>query len=143
MSSGLSPELDVYSATAKKSSSISLFTSRFSAIPPERVGLNGEYDHHGLVKRVMLAFSQEFHPDELAELKIRQRGAVVILMGKVSNRRLLARMIQTALRVNGATDVETYGVGIEPNRESQRELNRELTQPLPNGLRLMDFANGA
>ncbi|NJR58997.1 MAG: hypothetical protein HC769_09150 [Cyanobacteria bacterium CRU_2_1] len=60
----------------------STFTSLFKTIPPERVGLCGEYDHKGLAKRVSLAFSQNFRHSDIRDLRVNQRGAVVVLMGK-------------------------------------------------------------
>lgn len=84
-------------------------------IPPERVGLQGEYDHSGLAKRVILAFTQHFDRDDTANLRISQRGTVVVLMGKIPNQRLLKRMISVALSTSGAADVEVNGVSvIEP-----------------------------
>ena len=94
-----------------QSSSASRFTT-FRTIPPERVGLNGEYDHCGLSKRVSLSFSQNFQPDEIENLRITQRGAVVVLLGKVSSRRSLTRMVSIALGTRGAGDVEINGISI-------------------------------
>jgi hypothetical protein len=87
-------------------------TSLFRTIPPERVGLNGEYDHDGLAKRVMLAFKQKFSPEEIATLRVTQRGAVVILMGKIANQQLLNQLVDIAMQVSGAADVEINGVGV-------------------------------
>jgi hypothetical protein len=90
----------------------STITSLFKTSPPERVGLHGEYDHHGLAKRVLLAFHQHVSPHELSRLKVRQRGAVVILSGVVSNPQLLTYLIKVAMTVSGAIDVETNGVTV-------------------------------
>lgn len=84
----------------------------FTTIPPERVGLNGEYDHHGLAKRVTLAFRQQYSADDLRLLRIKQRGAVVVLVGKVPTQALLNRLVQTAMSTLGAVEVETYGISI-------------------------------
>lgn len=84
--------------------------SLLSGIPPERVGLDGEYDHSGLAKRVLRAFQAEFAPDELKDVRVMQRGKVVVLMGKVASSRTLNRLISIALRVEGAIEVETTGV---------------------------------
>jgi hypothetical protein len=84
-------------------------------IPPERVGLHGEYDHSGLAKRVTLAFTQHFDRHDVANLRISQRGTVVVLVGRIPNQRLLNRMINVALSTSGAADVEVNGVSvIEP-----------------------------
>lgn len=42
------------------------------AVPPERVGLNGEYDQSGLAKRVALAFDQHPQLDDLESVYIAQ-----------------------------------------------------------------------
>jgi hypothetical protein len=46
-------------------STSSTFNSLFSTIPPERVGLSGEYDYSGLAKRVAAAFRQQIEAAEL------------------------------------------------------------------------------
>ncbi|NJN49798.1 MAG: hypothetical protein HC805_08585, partial [Alkalinema sp. RL_2_19] len=63
-------------------------TCLLAQIPPERVGLNGEYDHSGLAKRVQLALQQRFGA-AIAHLEIAQRGRVVILTGKSLDSRLV------------------------------------------------------
>ncbi|NET30824.1 MAG: BON domain-containing protein [Cyanothece sp. SIO1E1] len=85
----------------------------FRTIPPERVGLNGEYDHSGLAKRVKLAFNRAFGSTQIANLKVAQRGRVVILKGKVKNCQVLDRLTQVAMQVKGAADIETQSVRIE------------------------------
>ncbi|MGA7932267.1 MAG: phospholipid-binding protein [Kovacikia sp.] len=84
----------------------------FKSIPPERVGLDGEYDHSGLAKRVDQAFRNQFQPHQIEKLRIFQRGRVVVLMGQVSSQPLLNQMIKSAMAVEGATDVETLGVRV-------------------------------
>ncbi|MCU0550311.1 MAG: phospholipid-binding protein [Leptolyngbya sp. Prado105] len=84
--------------------------SLLSRIPPERVGLNGEYDHSGLAKRVLQAFQIECAIDELEEVRVIQRGKVVVLLGNVASDHLLERLTSIALRVEGAIGVETTGI---------------------------------
>jgi hypothetical protein len=94
----------------------------FRTIPPERVGLHGEYDHHGLAKRVALAFSEQFEPNELADLRITQRGTVVVLVGNCANEWLMTRLVNAAFSVEGAADVEINGVStVKPLRFYLRE----------------------
>lgn len=85
-------------------------TSLFSTIPPERMGLNGEYDHSGLAKRVMVAFQENFALEDLQQLSVAQRGRVVILKGTLPNSNLLTQLVAIARNVHGATDVETYTI---------------------------------
>ncbi len=84
----------------------------FRLIPPERVGLDGEYDHSGLAKRVVFAFEERFEASELEQLRVLQRGRVIILLGRISNWQLLARLVSVALEVYGASTVETHGLMI-------------------------------
>jgi len=83
--------------------------TRFRSSPPERIGLSGEYDYNGLAKRVMHCFQQTVG-DEVAQLKVRQRGCVVILTGVIPSRRLLTQLITLATKVEGAALVELYRV---------------------------------
>ncbi|PSB20139.1 phospholipid-binding protein [Phormidesmis priestleyi ULC007] len=82
----------------------------FRMIPPERVGLNGEYDHNGLANRVILTFREQFEAIEIAQLSVFQRGRVIILLGQISNCHLLTRLVSVALAVYGASTVETHGL---------------------------------
>lgn len=86
----------------------------FKTIPPERVGIDGEYDYNGLANRVIQALEQQFSYEDLQHLKVRQRGTVVMLSGKLSNQQLLHQIRCASLNVSGATDVETQGVNINP-----------------------------
>lgn len=82
------------------------------SVPPERVGLNGEYDQSGLAKRVALAFDQDPQLDDINTLYVAQTGSTVVLKGKVPNQQILNKMISVARQVNGATSVETNQVSI-------------------------------
>lgn len=80
--------------------------------PPERVGLNGEYDESGLAKRVALAFDEDSSIKDENELWVAQTGTTVVLKGKVSNQQALDRMIQVANSVNGTASVDTSQVTV-------------------------------
>ncbi|MBD2465294.1 hypothetical protein H6G89_30245 [Oscillatoria sp. FACHB-1407] len=84
----------------------------FTTIPPERVGLRGEYDYNGLAKRVRLALEHQFAPEQIENLQIGQRGAVVLLKGEVHNRHLLNELVTVAIKIDGAVGVEVNGVSI-------------------------------
>jgi len=88
--------------------------SLFKTIPPERVGIDGEYDYDGLANRVIQALEQQFSYEDLQHLKVRQRGTVVMLSGQISSQQLLHQIRCASLNVSGATDVETQGVSIIP-----------------------------
>lgn len=81
-------------------------------IPPERVGLNGEYDQSGLAKRVALAFDQDAGLTDIDTLWVAQLGTTVVLKGKVPNQDDLNKMIEIANNVNGASAVDTNQVQV-------------------------------
>jgi hypothetical protein len=91
--------------------------SIFKSIPPERIGLNGEYDHSGLAKRVMVAFQAQCDRGEAERVQVLQRGRVVILVGAVSSYQVLNQLISLALSTDGADSVETHGVEIDLVRQ--------------------------
>ena len=82
------------------------------SIPPERVGLNGEYDQSGLAKRVALAFDQDDELDDVDTLWVAQTSGTVVLKGKVPSQNILNKMVSVAQSVSGATGVETTQVTI-------------------------------
>lgn len=82
------------------------------SIPPERVGLSGEYDQSGLAKRVALAFDDDPNLDDIDTLYVAQTGSTVVFKGKVPSQAILNQMIAAALQVNGATNVESDQVTI-------------------------------
>jgi hypothetical protein len=81
--------------------------SLLSRIPPERIGLNGEYDHFGLAKRTQLSLRQKFG-DAVNHLKITQRGRVVICVGKNIPHPLMRSIKELVLSIDGCTFVEIY-----------------------------------
>ncbi|KAF3891313.1 MULTISPECIES: BON domain-containing protein [Nostocales] len=81
-------------------------------IPPERVGLNGEYDQSGLAKRVALAFDQNSELSEIETLWVAQTGSTVVLKGSVPNQDILDTIVSVASGVSGATDVTTDQVSV-------------------------------
>ncbi|MBE9013880.1 phospholipid-binding protein [Pseudanabaenaceae cyanobacterium LEGE 13415] len=81
-------------------------------IPPERVGLNGEYDQSGLAKRVALAFDQDAQLDDVNTLWVAQLGTTVVLKGSVPSQDVLSKMVQVASGVNGAQSVDTNQVQV-------------------------------
>ncbi|WGV26011.1 phospholipid-binding protein [Halotia branconii] len=82
------------------------------SIPPERVGLNGEYDQSGLAKRVALAFDQDQQLDDVDTLWVAQTTSTVVLKGKVPSQEILNKMVSVAQSVDGATNVDTREVTI-------------------------------
>lgn len=81
-------------------------------IPPERVGLNGEYDQSGLAKRVALAFDEDPDLADEERLWVAQTSTTVVLKGEVSDQATLNKMVSVAKSVNGATAVDTAQVKV-------------------------------
>ncbi|TAE61907.1 MAG: BON domain-containing protein [Nostocales cyanobacterium] len=86
--------------------------SAAEAIPPERVGLNGEYDDSGLAKRVALAFDEDSELTDFDRLWVAQLSSTVVLKGEVPNQEILDKMVAKASSVSGATDVNTEQVTV-------------------------------
>lgn len=87
-------------------------SARFTTIPPERVGLQGEYDHYGLAKRIQARFRERLGRIEAAKVMIKQRGGVIILRGQVEHRDVLEDLIAIALGTEGTTHVEVWDMAI-------------------------------
>lgn len=104
-------------ASSRRSTEASLFRS----IPPERIGLQGEYDYNGLAKRVRLAIQQHFDESTTQFVNVLQRGGVVVLEGKQSKvaHAHLLQMAGIAMTVEGAVGVEVNGNTVFPPYSSQ------------------------
>jgi len=92
--------------------STSVAPTATQSIPPERLGLNGEYDQSGLAKRVALAFDQDPELDDVDTLWVAQTGSTVVLKGKVPSQEILNKMTSVARSVNGTIDVDTNQAAI-------------------------------
>ena len=99
------------------------------AIPPERVGINGEYDHDGLSKRVRLLLSEQL-TNSVETLRISQRGRVVVIIGPWVTEEIAQKIITLTLQVEGATSVELNGVHV--SQRSRPIAYIESNQYLPN-----------
>lgn len=83
------------------------------ALPPERVGLQGEYDYYGLAKRVQAQFKERLGRIAAAKVVIKQRGGAIILRGQVDSRDTLEDLVALALATEGTTQVELYDVQVQ------------------------------
>jgi osmotically-inducible protein OsmY len=82
------------------------------SIPPERVGLDGEYDESGLAKRVALAFDEDSSIDDVDTIYVAQTGSTVVLKGKAPDQQFLNKMVSVARGVDGAKAVDTSQVTV-------------------------------
>ncbi len=76
-----------------------------NSIPPEKVGLDGQFDESGLAKRVAKALDDANISDSVG-LWVAQKGSVVVLKYNPDAQAVLQQAEQVARRVEGATDVE-------------------------------------
>ena len=81
-------------------------------IPPERMGLNGEYDQSGLAKRVAQAFDANPDVADIDTVYVAQLGSTVVLKGTVPSQEIVNRLVTIAKGVKGATGVETNQVSV-------------------------------
>ena len=81
-------------------------------IPPERMGLNGEYDQSGLAKRVAQAFDANPDVADIETVYVAQLGSTVVLKGTVPSQEIVNRLVTIAKGVKGATGVETNQVTV-------------------------------
>lgn len=93
--------------------------SGLSAIPPERVGLRGEYDYYGLAHRIQACFHEYMGQGENANIVVKQRGSAVILTGSIGEAELLKDLVALAMVADGVTQVEVYNLAIRPNKGVQ------------------------
>jgi osmotically-inducible protein OsmY len=81
-------------------------------IPPERLGLNGEYDQSGLAKRVAQAFDANPDVADIETVYVAQHGSTVVLKGTVPEQGIVNKLVTIAKGVKGATGVETDQVTV-------------------------------
>ncbi|MBE9121062.1 BON domain-containing protein [Tychonema sp. LEGE 07199] len=81
-------------------------------IPPERMGLNGEYDQSGLAKRVAQAFDANPDVADIETVYVAQLGTTVVLKGTVPSQEIVNKLVTIAKGVKGATAVETNEVTV-------------------------------
>jgi osmotically-inducible protein OsmY len=87
-------------------------TASAQEIPPERMGLNGEYDQSGLAKRVAQAFDANPDVADIETVYVAQHGTTVVLKGTVPSQEIVTRLVTIAKGVKGATGVETNQVTV-------------------------------
>ncbi|MGG6237153.1 BON domain-containing protein [Nodosilinea sp. AN01ver1] len=86
--------------------------------PPEYMGLEGEYDDFGLVRRLAEALDRESDLTAIDTLTLIQHGSTIQLTGQVSDRITLERIVDVASRVDGTREVDSNHVAIaDPSGE--------------------------
>ena len=84
-----------------------------ASLPPERIGIAGEYDESGLAKRVTLAFDEDPELKDIGSLWVSQKGGTVVLKGKVPSPGFLEKAVNVAEFQAGTLSVDTSQVTIE------------------------------
>ncbi len=75
------------------------------SIPPEKVGLDGNFDESGLAKRVAKALDDANISDQVG-LWVAQTGSVVVLKYNPDAEVILEQAKQVAMAVEGASEVK-------------------------------------
>ena len=88
-----------------------------SDVPPERRGLNGEYDQSGLAKRIAQAYDMNPLLADIDTVWVAQHNTGVVLKGTAPSQEKLDKLVQVA-RTIGATDVDVSQVQIGEARKA-------------------------
>ena len=92
---------------AKKAGKVSVASAaKKNSIPPEKVGLDGQFDESGLAKRVALALDNANISDDVG-LWVAQTGSTVVLKYNPDAESVLSKAEQVARGVDGADSVQT------------------------------------
>lgn len=107
-----STQVDSGIAAGVSSAGDAVSSSGGGGIPPERVGLNGEYDQSGLAKRVAQAFDQDPNLAQVETVWVAQLTGTVVLKGTVPDQATLDQLVAIASGISGATSVDTAQVKV-------------------------------
>ena len=92
---------------AKKAGRVSVASAaKSNNIPPEKVGLDGQFDESGLAKRVAKALDDANISDDVG-LWVAQTGSTVVLKYNSDAESILSKAEQVARGVDGAERVQT------------------------------------
>lgn len=79
---------------------------------PDCLGLEGEYDPLGLVKRVAKALDEQPRTAHIKTLTLSQQGNAIVYRGLVPSEQALADIVQTTRQVDGTHEVATNQVRV-------------------------------
>lgn len=86
-----------------------------TAIPTERIGLDGEFSLYGIAQRVEKAFQQDPLLTDISTVYVAQEDDAIFLTGVISDAELLKRMENIAKTIDGVNKVYTNQVEIKLN----------------------------
>ena len=86
---------------------------RTPPVPPEFMGIEGEYDPCGLARRLAHALDQNAQLVEVDTLTLTQQGNALALTGRIDSRQALEKIVDIARHLDGtrAVDVSQVRVG--------------------------------
>ncbi|HHP7244009.1 MAG TPA: BON domain-containing protein [Elainellaceae cyanobacterium] len=82
--------------------------------PPECMGVEGEFDPAGLVKRVAIALDESPAVDDISSLELIQLGSAIVLKGRVSDSSVLTNITELVSQVDGTEVIDTNQVFVKP-----------------------------
>ena len=85
---------------------------RDTPIPAAYLGLEGEYDRYGLVKRVASALDDQKPLDDLDTLTLAQKGSSIAIWGQVPDQPTLEFLVEAVSKVDGTQAVDVSGVEV-------------------------------
>ncbi|MEB3359344.1 MAG: hypothetical protein VKK04_21640 [Synechococcales bacterium] len=85
-------------------------------VPPEKMGVEGEFDPAGLAKRVAIAFDADPLIKDVQDMTIVQVSRAIVLQGKAPDELTLHRMVEIASKVDGTDVVDTSQATVTANR---------------------------
>lgn len=80
--------------------------------PPECMGLEGEYDDYGLVRRVAQALDHDPQVSDIDTVTLCQHGGTVSLEGRVSDRATLEHIIKVVSLVDGTRAIDSQQLSV-------------------------------
>ncbi len=82
-------------------------------VSPAKMGADGQYDEHGLAKRVKKAVDNIPNISNSAQVYVAQKGSTIFLKGSVPNRSTLETVVSTVKSVKGVEAVNTDGITLK------------------------------
>jgi hypothetical protein len=82
-------------------------------VPPEYMGLEGQYDPCGLVHRLAQALDQDTQLSKVDTMTLAQQGGVIAITGWVKNRQLLDQIVEIAEHLDGTRSVDVRQVTVK------------------------------
>ena len=98
---------DTYDRDLREKASV-----RGAPIPPDCMGLDGEYDPFGLAKRVAKALDERPQTAQVSTLTLEQQGNTIIYDGQVTDHQVLDAIVDVTRRIDGTHAVETDQVQV-------------------------------